>query len=188
MLLTGPEIENRVESGLIVIKPYDAKHVNPNSYNVHLGPELSKYTKVIMDPRKDNPIRTWTIPEEGTMLKPGKLYLARTIEYTESHDTAPMINGRSSLGRLGLKIHITAGFGDVGFCGHWTLEMECTTPIMVYPGMPIGQICFHELYGKIIPYKGRYSNKEGSSPVACRLHLDKQEDSPVAPLARESEI
>ena len=73
--------------------------------------------------RRPNRFRRYTIPEDGFVLNPNQLYLARTVERTETHNLVPMLEGRSSVGRLGLFVHVTAGFGDVGFCGFWTLEM-----------------------------------------------------------------
>ena len=75
--------------------------------------------------KKDNPIRKINIPDDGLLLEPNKLYLGRTVEYTRTDKFIPMLEGRSSTGRLGLFIHVTAGFGDVGFAGYWTLEMFC---------------------------------------------------------------
>lgn len=85
------------------------------------------------------------IPEEGIILQPGILYLGRTMEYTETHKFVPMLEGRSSVGRLGIQIHSTAGFGDIGFCGYWTLEISCVQPVRIYPGVEICQIYYHTI-------------------------------------------
>ena len=95
------------------------------------------------------------IPEGGVMLTPHRLYLARTVERTETRNLVPMLEGRSSVGRLGLFIHVTAGFGDVGFCGFWTLEMFCVQPVRIYAGVEIGQIFYHTLEGAVAGLRRR---------------------------------
>ena len=87
--------------------------------------------------RRPNRFRRHTIPPEGLVLDPNRLYLGRTIERTETHNLVPMLEDRSSIGRLGLFVHVTAGFGDVGFCGYWTLEMFAVQPVRIYPGVRI---------------------------------------------------
>jgi dCTP deaminase len=106
--------------------------------------------------RKPPTPKRLTIPPEGLELEPRRLYLGRTLEYTETHDVVPMLEGRSSVGRLGLFVHVTAGFGDVGFRGFWTLEMICTHPVRIYAGVEICQIFYHTVLGEIQEYK---SNK-----------------------------
>jgi dCTP deaminase len=106
-----------------------------------------------------------TIPEEGLVLQPGKLYLGRTVEFTETTNYVPMLEGRSSIGRLGLFIHITAGFGDVGFRGFWTLEIFCVQPIRVYAGVEICQIFYHSIEGDYVHYmSNKYQNNKGVQP------------------------
>lgn len=109
MILSGNEIRLQHEAGTIVIEPWDERRVNPNSYNVSLAPELMVYTEACLDPRQANRTRTVPIPEEGLVLTPGKLYLGRTNEWTETYGLVPKLEGRSSIGRLGLFIHVTAG-------------------------------------------------------------------------------
>ena len=94
------------------------------------------------------------IPEEGLLLESSKLYLGRTVEYTETHNLIPMLEGRSSVGRLGLFVHVTAGFGDVGFKGYWTLEIFCVQPIKIYPNIEICQIFYHSIDGDYTSYEG----------------------------------
>ena len=114
-----------------------------------------------LDPRKDNPTIEYPIPEDGFILYPGELYLGTTMERTFTEKYVPMISGRSSIGRLGIDIHKTAGFGDIGFDGKWTLEIVATVPVLVYPGMEICQIYFESPEGPIgIKYNGRYQNQE----------------------------
>ena len=115
--------------------------------------------------KKPNPVKTIQIPESGLELQPGRLYLGRTVEYTKTENLVPMLEGRSSVGRLGLFIHITAGFGDVGFAGYWTLEMFCTQPVIIYPGVEICQIYYHTIEGDFDRYtSGKYQNNSGIQP------------------------
>ena len=122
MILSGKEILNRLGED-IEIDPFEPERINPNSYNLTLHDELMVYEEVVLDMAKANRVRRIPIPEEGIILSPNQLYLARTVERTVTHNLVPQIEGRSSVGRLGLFVHVTAGFGDVGFAGYWTLEM-----------------------------------------------------------------
>ena len=148
MVLSGHEIKRHLGSNLI-IDPFDESRLNPNSYNFTLHHELMVYEEVILDMRKANRVRRLTIPPEGLVLQPNQLYLGRTVERTETHNFVPMIEGRSSIGRLGLFVHVTAGFGDVGFCGYWTLEMFAVQPIRIYAGVAICQIFYHDIPGAV---------------------------------------
>ncbi len=164
MILSGLEIKKRL-SKTIFIEPFSEKQLNPNSYNLCLHNELMIYEESILDIKKDHRTSTIVIPPDGIVLQPGKLYLGRTKEYTSTRNVVPMLEGRSSIGRLGLFIHITAGFGDVGFSGYWTLEMFCIRPIRVYPGIEICQIFYHTIDGDFIPYKSnKYQNNQGIQP------------------------
>jgi dCTP deaminase len=136
MILTGNEIRARL-GGDIVIEPYDERLLNPNSYNLRLHDELIVYEEIVLDMQRPARFRRYSIPPEGFVLNPNQLYLGRTIERTETHNLVPMLEGRSSIGRLGLFVHVTAGIGDIGFCGHWTLEMFAIRPVRIYPGVPI---------------------------------------------------
>lgn len=149
MILSDIKILEAIANGEIVIEPYHRSHLGTNSYDVHLGKWLAVYTDPVLDARKHNPIEYFEIPEEGFVLQPGQLYLGVTIEYTESHSAVPFLEGKSSVGRLGIDIHATAGKGDVGFCNTWTLEISCTIPVRVYPGMPIGQLIYFMVDGEI---------------------------------------
>ncbi len=155
MILTGPEIKKRIGTD-IRIDPYDENLLNPNSYNLRLHNEMLVYTNPPLDMKKPNDTEPLIIPPEGIVLEPGRLYLGRTLEYTETHNLVPMLEGRSSIGRLGMFVHVTAGFGDVGFKGYWTLEISTIHPIRIYPGVEICQIFYHEPRGEILEYK---SNK-----------------------------
>ena len=164
MILSGLEIKNRLGKD-IIIEPYDEKFLNPNSYNLRLHNELMVYEDEVLDMKKPNKASTVTIPEDGLILYPGKLYLGRTMEFTKTNNCVPMLEGRSSIGRLGLYIHVTAGFGDIGFSGYWTLELHCVQPIKIYPGIDICQIYYHTLLGDFVEYKsGKYQNNTGIQP------------------------
>lgn len=161
MILSGKEIANRIDND-IVIKPYDSKRLNPNSYNLSLHDELIVYDEAVLDMKKDNAYRKISIPEEGLVLEPQRLYLGRTVEYTETEGLVPMLEGRSSIGRLGLFVHVTAGFGDVGFKGFWTLEIFCVQPIRIYSGVEICQIYYHSIAGEYENYSsGKYQGNSG---------------------------
>ncbi len=164
MILSGEEIRRSLGSD-IEIDPFDPVNINPNSYNLSLHPELMTYEEVVLDMRKCNRVRRLTVPEEGLVLQPNKLYLGRTLERTETHNLVPMIEGRSSIGRLGLFVHVTAGFGDVGFCGYWTLEMFAVQPVRIYPRVPICQIFYHQICGDIVEYRSdKYQNNQDVQP------------------------
>ena len=164
MVLSGHEIKRQL-GGNIVIDPFDDAKLNPNSYNLSLHNELMVYEEVILDMRKANRVRRLTIPPEGLVLQADQLYLGRTIERTETHNLVPMIEGRSSIARLGLFVHVTAGFGDVGFCGFWTLEMFAVQPIRIYPGVGICQIFYHSIQGSFTEYSSdKYQHNTDIQP------------------------
>jgi dCTP deaminase len=179
MILSGKEIRRRLNSD-IVIDPFKEENLNPNSYNLSLHEEVMIYEEVVLDMRKANRVRRTTIPAEGLVLNPNQLYLARTAERTETHNLVPMIEGRSSIGRLGLFVHVTAGFGDVGFCGYWTLEMFAVQPIRIYPGVSICQIFFHELAGEFEEYSSKYQNNRDIQPSLLfkELNPEAEKDDP----------
>jgi dCTP deaminase len=157
--LTGLEIVRMMEKGKIVIHPFNVKRINPESYNLTLADTLLVYEGKRLDMKRDNPTREIKIPKEGFELQPGELYLAMTNEYTETYDLHPVITGRSSTARLGLFTHITAGQGDNGFKGNWTLELCCIKPLKIYAGEEICQIYYETLKGdKSLKYKGKYNN------------------------------
>jgi dCTP deaminase len=164
MILSGKEIRKQLGDN-IHITPFNEDQLNPNSYNLTLHNEVLVYDNNVLDMKKQNTASTIIIPEEGMLLDPGKLYLGRTIEYTETGKYVPMLEGRSSIGRLGLFVHITAGFGDVGFSGFWTLEMFCVQPIRIYPGVQICQIFYHSIEGDYELYtSGKYQKNSGIQP------------------------
>ena len=149
MILTDKRILEEIEKGTIIVEPYDRSCLGTNSYDVHLGKHLAVYEDDVLDARKHNKINHFEIPEEGFVLQPGTLYLGVTLEYTETHAHVPFLEGKSSMGRLGIDIHATAGKGDVGFCNHWTLEISCIQPVRIYAGMPVGQLIYFVVDGEI---------------------------------------
>lgn len=164
MILSGNEIKKQLNK-TIFIEPYEEKRLNPNSYNLRLHDRLLVYDTPILEMKKPNAVKELMIPEEGLVLEPGKLYLGRTIEHTRTENYVPMLEGRSSIGRLGLYIHVTAGFGDVGFSGFWTLEIHCVEPIRIYAGVEICQIYYHSIEGDFDKYvSGKYQNNSEVQP------------------------
>lgn len=164
MILSGKEIARNI-GGKIIIEPYEPSRLNPNSYNLTLHNELLVYEDRLLDMKQCNKTRRLTIPEEGLVLEPNRLYLGRTNEFTKTDGFVPMLEGRSSTGRLGLFIHVTAGFGDVGFAGYWTLEIFCIQPIRIYPNTEICQIYYHSILGDYEPYhSGKYQNNHDIQP------------------------
>ena len=176
MILTGEEIRRRLGSD-VIIEPFEEQLLNPNSYNLRLHDELMIYEEVLLDMRRPNRVRRLHIPAEGYVLNPGQLYLGRTYERTETHNLVPMLEGRSSIGRLGLFVHVTAGFGDVGFCGYWTLEMFAAQPIRIYSGVPICQIFYHTLSGEVTEYASdKYQNNRDIQPSLLFKEFDPTQD------------
>jgi dCTP deaminase len=169
-MLTAQAIKSNIEQGSIIITPYIEDHVNPNSIDLTLFKELKTYKPLVLDPKVKNETNLLEIPEEGLVLHPNKLYLGRTNEWTESHKHIPLLEGKSSLARLGINIHATAGFGDIGFRGHWVLEITVTHPTFVYPNMKIGQLCFHEPVGDANQtYQGKYQDQKEIE--ACKSYI-----------------
>lgn len=190
-ILTSEDIKQAVQWGEIVMEPYDPECVNPNSYDVHLGDTIievkpnsfsanelqteiefgyySFFYDVALEPYCKEVFTTKINDVDCFLLKAGCLYLAVTQEYTESHKHVPYLDGKSSIGRTGLFIHVTAGRGDIGFKGYWTLELVPTMNMIVYPGMPIGQITWHTVTS--IPpqsYDGNYQ-KQQAEPVPSKI-------------------
>jgi len=164
VILSGKEII-RKQGTDIVIKPFNAKQVNPNSYNLKLFNELYIYTDEILDMKNQNSYDRIIIPESGFVMQPNRLYLGRTFERTFTNKYVPMLEGRSSVGRLGIYVHVTAGFGDIGFDGYWTLELSCVQPVIIYPYVEICQIYYHEISGEFDLYdNGKYNHNEGIQP------------------------
>jgi dCTP deaminase len=178
MILSGLEILKNLGAA-IKIDPFVRERLNPNSYNLTLHSELGVYEDDVLDMKRKPVLRTFQIPEEGFVLQPGRLYLGRTAEYTVTDQFVPMLEGRSSIGRLGMFVHITAGFGDVGFAGFWTLEITSIQPIRIYAGVEICQIFYHQVLGDYEPYRsGKYQNNSGIQPSL--LYKDFSQSAPEA--------
>lgn len=163
MILTDSEILSSIQKGEIVISPFDPQALGSNSYDVHLGSTLAVYEDKVLDAKQHNPVRYIEIPEEGYILQPDVFYLGVTLEYTETWKHVPFLEGKSSIGRLGIDIHATAGKGDVGFCNYWTLEISVKQPVRVYAGMPVGQLIYFTTQGDLITaYNQKKSAKYNS--------------------------
>lgn len=156
MILTDQMILENMQKGFIKVEPYSRESLGTNSYDVHLGKTLGVYVDSVLDAKKHNRIETFEIPSEGYVLTPDNFYLGITLEYTETHKHVPFLEGKSSVGRLGIDIHATAGKGDVGFCNYWTLEISVKKPVRVYAGMPVGQLIYFETQGDVL---SSYANK-----------------------------
>jgi len=172
MILSGEQIRSRLGDS-IFIDPFQEENLNPNSYNLTLHDELLIYEEVVLDMRQVNRVRRIQIPPDGMVLSPNQLYLARTVERTETHNLVPMVEGRSSVGRLGLFVHVTAGFGNVGFCGYWTLELFAVQPVRIYPGVSICQMFYHEVVGDIQEYASeKYQHNHDIQPSLLYKELN----------------
>lgn len=170
MILTGPRIQQKVASNDITIKPFDPKLVNPNSYDFRLGDKLVIYKDKILDSRKDNPIEEIQLLEEGYTLRPDRLYLGHTQEIIGSEHFVPILRGKSSTGRVGLFVHITADLIDIGSIGQFTLMLYAVQPVKIYPGMRIGQVTFWTTLGDIVLYDGKYQGSKG--PASSQVYKD----------------
>ncbi len=165
MILSDKRILEEMDKGTIKIVPYERECLGSNSYDVHLSSSLAMYDENELDAKKHNTIHHFEIPEEGYLLLPNKFYLGVTAEYTETHAHVPFLEGKSSTGRLGIDIHATAGKGDVGFCGNWTLEISVKQPVRVYKGMPIGQLIYFPVDGEIeVKYNEKKNAKYSGQP------------------------
>lgn len=166
MIFSDQRILECIADGSIVIEPYDRACLGTNSYDVHLSPNLATYDAAVLDAKVHNTITHFEIPPEGFILQPNTLYLGATAEYTETHSSVPFLEGKSSVGRLGIDIHATAGKGDVGFCNYWTLEISCTQPVRVYPNMPIGQLIYFAVEGDIQHFYNKKQNAKYTERTA----------------------
>lgn len=170
MILTGEKIKEEVKNGKIIIDPFDEAQINPNSYNFRLFNRIKIYKNRILDVKKPNPVEELIIPSSGMVLKPNRLYLGCTLEIMGSNYYVPIIRGRSSTGRLGLFIHITAELIDIGSINRWTLMFHAVQPLKIYPFMLIGQVTFWVPKGKIVLYNGKYQGAKG--PMESLIYKD----------------
>lgn len=193
MILTGEEILRMAREGRITIDPLDERHVGPNSVDLTLGDELLVYEHATawrrwvaaalglvgwhwpapLDSAAPPRSRRLPVPAGGLWLRPGILYLGVTCEEVGSDEFVPSLNGRSSGGRLGVQVHLTAGSGDLGYVGCWTLEMTVVHPVLVYPGMRIAQVSFSAARGdRSRQYKGKYGAEDARRPQPSRMWRD----------------
>ena len=174
MILTDKSIIDAIEKGDIVITPFRKECVGTNSIDVNLSHNLTIYKEEILDVKKRNKAESLVIHEGGLILFPGQLYLGSTVEYTEFHKHVPFCEGKSSLGRLGINIHATAGKGDIGFKGHWTLEISVIKPVRIYPRMPIAQLIVFMPYGEVLQKycdkKTAKYNNTSELPMSSKMH------------------
>lgn len=185
MLLSDRDILSYVDSGRVRLEPWDRQMIQPSSVDVHLDRFFRLFNNhryPVIDPAADQSelTRLVDVPAQGSfVLHPGEFVLGSTYEtVTLADDVAARLEGKSSLGRLGLLTHSTAGFIDPGFSGHVTLELSntATLPIILYPGMKVGQLCFFQLSSAADkPYGSgasgsRYQGQRG--PTASRSHLN----------------
>lgn len=232
MILSGRRVSEEITNGGIKVDPFDARRVNPVSYDVTLGNKVAVYegtcwynptnmlpssmdmlggNRVVrasdvvyeafkredgsrlkaipvdrwgdfcLDAKDVNPIVTWTIGDKGWVLKPGIAYLMHTHEKVCAEKFVPILDGKSSIGRLFIKVHETAGFGDPGFDGQFTLEVTVQIPVRVYVGMRIGQVRFNQIDGEVTSYKttGTYRGEAAEGPVASKAYKSAFQDKPT---------
>lgn len=170
MILTGPKIHEEVLKGAITITPFTVDQLNPNSYDFRIGSKLFVYKNADLDSKLNNETQEIKIPESGYTLQPNVLYLGHTIERVGSKKYVPILRGKSSTGRVGLFIHITADLVDIGYFGQYTLMLHAVQPVRIYPNMRIGQVTFWKTLGKVVLYDGKYQN--GKGPQASKVYKD----------------
>lgn len=153
MILTGLKIKEEIENGSIAIEPFLESQINPNSYNYRLGPTIKVFKTFDNDKSIFEEV---VIPDEGYVLEPGVMHLANTLEVIGSDKYAMSLIGRSSMGRYGLFLQVSANLGHTTSKHKWTLEIVAALPIKLYSGMVIGQVSFWVNYGDVTPYSGRY--------------------------------
>ncbi len=162
MILSKSKILEEINQNIFIF-PFNEKQLNSNSYNLLIDNRLLQYTNTPLDMKTENPFTKIIIPEEGYILQPGELYIASTLERTKTLKYIPKIEGRSSVARLGLFVHISASLGEAGFDGHWTLELSCIKPLKIYPYVPICQIYYNEISGCIdLCESQKYQNNIGA--------------------------
>ena len=170
MILTGKKILEQVKQGNICIYPFDESRLDVNSYSFRLGQTLIEYDNSIVDsciPPQEAHIE---IPVNGYILNPEKFYLAATLEKMGSTTCASELYANFSTASSGIFIQTSAPLGHTGAIINWTLEIVVAQPVIVYPGMNIGKICFWENYGELVCYQGRYENSD--DVVASRIYQD----------------
>lgn len=164
-MLTGEKIRQLVDTGELRITPFNPAQLSVNSYDVRLAPTLYRIASHSLDLKEPYHVHEWRVPEEGFTLEPRELYLGVTLESIYAPRHVPIYEGRSTMARYFIQSHQTAGFCDIGWAGHLTLEITVGKPIRVYPGIRIGQVSFHAPDGPISTlYKGNYLNEHHDDP------------------------
>lgn len=156
MILTYYEILDNVKNGGIRISPFEESMLNPNSYDYRIDYKLLEISDIPVDPKKQTSYREINFTDDGYVLSPNKTYLANTYEEIGSDYFVPLLIGKTSLGRLGLFLQITADLGNLGAKHKWTLELKAVQPIKIYPMMRIGQVSFWKVQGEKTFYSGKY--------------------------------
>lgn len=170
MAMTRDRILQALVDGELDINPFNREQLSAASYDVRLASELLIYTEPVLDPKRKNPTRRVAIPEDGYTLVPGEFYLASTLEWFHLKGVEAVLDGKSTYGRLAVRVHCTAGYLDPGFRGYVTCEIDVVKPVIVYPGQFIGQVRFTKPDGVITAYSGKYLDQVG--PVESRSYLD----------------
>jgi len=168
-ILSGNEIKRQVLLGNINITPFNESQLNPVSYDLTLGNNYKKYKDYILDSRKNNETIEYNNFRQ-VLCHPNYQYLMCTVERIQTNMFVPIIDGKSSIGRLFTFIHVTAGYGDPGFDGNYTLEVVCMKPIILYTGMKIAQIRFMTIEGNISLYNGNYKNENAVGCIGSRSY------------------
>jgi len=187
MVLNKRGILKAVNKGEIQISPFNADNVGPNSVDVTLSDEV--YAVVYNHRREYDSAQSvkwmrmaWD-ENDSMLLLPGRLYLGRTMESVGSDKYLPKLEGRSSTGRLGMFVHITAGSGDLGFNGTWTLEIVSVMPLRIYRGVRIGQMLFHKVAGAKLKahelYDSQYQGQSGVRPSGMWREVQRLRESKV---------
>lgn len=174
MILSGTAIKAGIARGDIIIDPFTEAQLGPNSYDFRLGERCKTYKGDVLDAAKKNEVTEFIIPSDGLVLNPGRLYLVNTFETMGSTAFVPIIRGRSSTGRLGLFIDITADLIDLGSINQWTLQLAPVLPVRIFPGMLIGQVTFWSIQGQAWHYSGKYSKHP--SPIESLSYVDFHEE------------
>jgi len=177
-ILSGKEIKSQIKNGDIEISPFDPELVNVASVDLRLGEMVRMYEtnnsgrgalgRVALDCRTEPMTHLFEMNPTGFVLQPGELYLMHTVERVFSNRFVPVLDGKSSIGRLGICVHLTAGYGDPGFNGQYTLEVTTVYPVRVYPRMRFCQMRFHMIEGEVQQYTGNYTGGAAMGPVASR--------------------
>ncbi|MFJ8165564.1 dCTP deaminase domain-containing protein [Streptomyces sp. NPDC096136] len=170
MILTGPDIAAERERGRLILEPFSPAQVQPNSYDLTLGPTLVYYTGEVLDTRAENPFVEVEIPEGGFVLEPHRVYLGASVEVIGSNFYVPRISSRSGAARLGLFSHCTAELIDIGSIGQTTFQFHTVEPLRVHAGDRLGQVAFVRVQGDVVLYDGKYQGSRGPQP--SKIHHD----------------